>query len=246
VALTLFILVSFTLVLLGPTIATWLADRLGFGPVFAWSWKILQWPLVFALVTLGLGLVNYFAPDAEQDWVWVTPGAVLATVLWFVATLGFKFYVTNFGSYNESYGTVGGVIVLLLWFYLSGFAILVGAEMNAEIEHASPYGKEAGEKVPGQKKKLGAAAARAYEEARRRHPTAASRSEEPPAATGPAASRAPGSKPVVPPPARVPAPSAAPAALPARASVISRMWPVVLVVAAGLLFGGRRRRAPGA
>lgn len=70
-------------------------------------------------------------------------------------------YVTNFANYNETYGSIGGVMVLMLWFYVSAFAVLVGTEMNAEIEHASPHGKSKGEKVPGQKKKIGAAAARA-------------------------------------------------------------------------------------
>ncbi len=97
----------------------------------------------------------------------MSPGAVLATMLWLVASLAFKFYVANFANYNETYGSLGGIIVLMLWFYISGLAILVGAEMNAEIEHASPYGKDPGEKVPGQRKKLGARAARAFEEARR-------------------------------------------------------------------------------
>jgi membrane protein len=79
-------------------------------------------------------------------------------------SLIFKAYVANFADYNATYGAVGGVIVLLLWFYISSLAILVGAELNAEIEHASPYGKAPGEKVLGQKKKIGVAAARAYEE----------------------------------------------------------------------------------
>ena len=87
---------------------------------------------------------------------------MLGTLLWVLVSLAFKLYVANFADYNASYGAVGGVIVLLLWFYISGLAILVGAELNAEIEHASPYGKAAGEKVPGQKKKIGVAAARAY------------------------------------------------------------------------------------
>ena len=106
-----------------------------------------------------MALVYYFAPDAEQDWIWITPGSVLATILWIVASLAFRFYVTNFASYNETYGAIGGVMVLLLWFYVSGIALLIGAELNAEIEHASPYGKDVGEKVPGEKKKIGPAAA---------------------------------------------------------------------------------------
>jgi len=163
-ALGVLILAALSLVVAGPTVAEYLADSRGLGTVFEWTWKIAQWPLAFLLVSTALGLVYYFAPDAEQDWVWITPGAVLGTLLWVIVSLGFKFYLANFADYNETYGEVGGVIVLLLWFYISSLAILVGAELNAEIEHASPHGKAPGEKVPGQKKKIGAAAARAYQE----------------------------------------------------------------------------------
>jgi len=163
-ALALLILTSFSLIVAGPTVAEYLASTFGLGAAFEWTWKIVQWPLAFFLVSTGIGLVYYFAPDAEQDWVWITPGAVAATLLWVVVSLAFKFYAANFSDYNATYGAVGGVIILLLWFYLSSLAILVGAELNAEIEHASPYGKDPGEKVPGQKKKIGAAAARAYKE----------------------------------------------------------------------------------
>lgn len=164
IALALLVVSSFTLIIAGPTIAEYLASSLGFGAVFEWAWKILQWPLAFFLVCTAVGLVYYFAPDAEQDWAWITPGAVIGTLLWVLVSLVFKLYVANFADYNATYGAVGGVIVLLLWFYISGLAILVGAELNAEIEHASPHGKDPGEKVPGERKKIGAAAARAYEE----------------------------------------------------------------------------------
>jgi membrane protein len=161
-ALAAFIVIAFALVLVGPTAADYIARATGLGPVFAWTWKILQWPLVLALVALGAAAVYYFAPDAEQEWVWVTPGAVLAAIIWLAASLGFKYYVTRFGTYTETYGTIGGVMVLLLWFYLSGVVFLVGAELNAEIEHASPYGKAVGEKVPGAKRAIGALAYRRY------------------------------------------------------------------------------------
>ncbi len=169
IALAVLVIVSMGLVIAGPALAEWMAAHFGLGPVFEWSWKIVQWPLVLALITVGLGLLNYYGPDAEQDWQWITPGALLATILWLIASLAFRLYVTNFADYNATYGSLGGVIVLMLWFYISGVAVLVGSEMNAEIEHASPHGKDAGEKVPGQKRKLGAAAAREYDLGQNRH-----------------------------------------------------------------------------
>ena len=162
IGLAAFIIVAFGLVLAGPALAERLAATTGLGAAFEWTWKILQWPIVFALVAIAIALLNYFGPDADQDWTWVSPGAVVATALWLIASLAFKIYVANFANYGESYGSLGGVIVLMLWFYISGLAILAGAEMNAEIEHASPHGKDPGEKVPGEKKKLGARAARAF------------------------------------------------------------------------------------
>lgn len=167
VGIAIFIIASFALVLAGPEIADWLAGRFGLGSAFAWTWKIVQWPIVFVLVALAFGLVYYFGPDVEQDFVFLTPGSVLATVLWLLGSLAFRFYVMNFASYNETYGAVGGVMVLLLWLYLSGLVVIVGAEMNAEIEHASPHGKAAGEKVPGERKTIGARAAREFRERQR-------------------------------------------------------------------------------
>jgi membrane protein len=163
-ALAVFFLVSASLVLAGPEVAEYLGRTLRMGGVIEWTWKVLQWPVVFALVSTGIGIVYYFAPDADQDWVWISPGAVVATLLWLVASLGFRIYVTQFSDYNAAYGALGGVMVLLLWFYVSSLAILVGAEMNAEIEHASPHGKDPGEKVPGQRKMIGARAARAWQQ----------------------------------------------------------------------------------
>ncbi len=159
-----FILVSIALVLVGPALGAHLATTLHVGPAFKWTWWVLQWPVVFVLVATGIGLVYYFAPDAKQEWIWITPGSVVATVLWVVVSIGLKMYIAYFGSYNKTYGTLGAFIVLLMWFYLSGLAILVGAELNAEIEHASPYGKDVGEKVSGEKKRIGAAAQRDYQE----------------------------------------------------------------------------------
>jgi membrane protein len=164
IALAVFIVVSFALVVVGPTLAEKVAVWAHMGPLFTWTWKILQWPVVFGLVALGIGLMYYYAPDAEQEFIWITPGSVFATALWLLISLAFKFYVANFTSYTATYGLIGGAIVLMLWFYVSALAVLVGAELNAEIEHASPYGKDPGEKVAGEKKKIGAVAERAWTE----------------------------------------------------------------------------------
>ena len=168
VGLALFVLLSMTLIIGGPAIARNIAEHAGLGQAFVWTWYVLQWPVVFLLVATAIAMIYYFAPDAEQEWTWITPGSVLATLLWVVISLGFKYYATNFGNYTETYGVIGGVMLLLLWFYLSGIAILMGAELNAEIEHASPYGKDVGEKVPGEKKKIGPLAERDYEERKER------------------------------------------------------------------------------
>jgi membrane protein len=168
VGLAVFVLASMFLVIAGPALAERLANTMNLGDAFKWTWWVLQWPIVFVLVTTAIGLVYYFAPDVEQDWVWITPGSVLATLLWLLVSLGLKFYYQLVPNANASYGAIGGIMVLMLWFYASGIALLMGAEMNAEIEHASPYGKDPGERVPGEKRVVGARAQRVYEEKRAR------------------------------------------------------------------------------
>jgi membrane protein len=161
-----FILASMFLVIAGPTVAETIASRMHLGPAFEWTWLVLQWPIIFVLVASAIGSIYYFAPDVEQDWVWITPGSVLATMLWILVSLALKFYYQLVPSASASYGAIGGIMVLMLWFYCSGIALLLGAELNAEIEHASPYGKDPGERVPGEKKIVGPRAERIYEEKR--------------------------------------------------------------------------------
>jgi membrane protein len=161
IAVALFVLVALSLVIAGPALAASLGDRMSAPALQAWS--IVRWPIAFALVVMAVGLTYYFAPDADQDWVWITPGAVLATVLWLLISIVFKTYIANFTDYNGTYGSVGGVIVLLLWFYVSSLAILVGAEFNAELEHASPYGKAPGQKSKAGRPMIGVRARRAFE-----------------------------------------------------------------------------------
>jgi membrane protein len=146
IGLSLFIIVSIVLLTFGPQIGAWIADQVGLGRVFQITWNILRWPVIVGLLIIAMALIYYIAPDVEQEWQWITPGSIVAVIGWLVASLGFSFYVNNFGSYNATYGSIGAVIVLLTWMYVSGFFILVGGEINAEIEHAAPSGKDPGEK----------------------------------------------------------------------------------------------------
>ena len=160
-ALTTVVIVGLALLIAGPMIASAIGGWLGLGPAFAAVWNIARWPFVFLLVSLGMALIYYYAPDADQEWIWITPGSILATILWTLASLGLQMYLRFAGSFNETYGTLGGAMVILLWLYVTGISILVGGEMNAEIEHASPEGKAPGEKKAGERRRLYAFARRA-------------------------------------------------------------------------------------
>jgi membrane protein len=146
VGLSAFIIVALVLLTFGPQIGRWIADLVGLGQVFAVTWNILRWPVIVGLLIIAMALLYYFAPDVEQKWQWITPGSAVSVIGWLLTSLGFAFYVNNFGSYNATYGSIGAVIVLLTWMYLSGLFVLIGGEINAEIEHASQEGKDPGEK----------------------------------------------------------------------------------------------------
>jgi membrane protein len=132
-----FIILSMSLVLAGEHIAEGVANLLGLGEFFTIGWIVVQWPLIIVLMLVAVSAIYYFSPNVEQDWRWVIPGSLVAVVLWLVVSVGFKLYVENFGNYNVAYGSIGGGIVLLMWFYLSGIVLLIGGELNAEIEKAA-------------------------------------------------------------------------------------------------------------
>lgn len=136
IGLAAFVVSAFTLVVGGADLGEWVARQWGMGDWFARGWALAQWPVTLALVVFAVDLVYYFAPNTNARWVWVTPGALLATTLWLVTSFGFKIYVQNFSTYSAVQGAIGAVIVLMLWFYLSGFALLIGAELDAEIYRA--------------------------------------------------------------------------------------------------------------
>jgi hypothetical protein len=138
------------------------AGKFGLGAAFAIAWKVLQWPLVFVFVLLAFAIIYYFAPDVrQQDWKWITPGAVVGVTLWLIVSFAFKAYLSFFNSYSATYGSLGAVIILMLWFYFTGAAILVGGEINSEIENemarrGARDAKEKGEKSPGNKERAAA------------------------------------------------------------------------------------------
>jgi membrane protein len=145
-----FIVLGLVLLVFGPKIGDALANALGLGSLFTIIWNIVQWPVVGGAALLGIALVYYLAPAVQQKWYWVTPGSLVALVAWLAMSAALRLYVTNFANYNATYGSIGGVILLLLWLYLSGVVLLIGAEVNSEIEHAAatrgaPTAKASGE-----------------------------------------------------------------------------------------------------
>jgi membrane protein len=148
VGLSALIVVALVLLTFGPQLGRWVTDLAGLGRAFEVTWNLVRWPVIVGLLVVGIAFLYYFAPDVEQEWKWITPGAACAVLGWLLASLGFAFYVNRFGSYNATYGSIGAVIVLLTWMYVTGLFILIGGEINAEIEHAAPGGKEPGEKAP--------------------------------------------------------------------------------------------------
>jgi membrane protein len=141
-ALLLFALV---LVVFGPEIGGAVADVVGLGYVFEIVWNVVQWPVLLFLVVLAFALVYYYAPDVEQRFRWISPGSIVAVVAWLLFSLAFSLYV-EFGSF-DTYGSIAGIIILMLYIYYSAFIMLVGAELNQVIEEHIPEGKNEGEKM---------------------------------------------------------------------------------------------------
>jgi membrane protein len=108
---------------------------LGLSSALSWVISIAAWPILVGMMLLGLAIVYRYGPSREEPrWRWVSWGAVTATLLWIAGSVLFSIYVTRFGNYNETYGSVGAIVILLMWFLLSSYAVLIGAELNAEME----------------------------------------------------------------------------------------------------------------
>jgi membrane protein len=143
---SLFVLTAMLLLVFGERIGDAIGEWMGLGPVTTRAWQLLQWPLGACLGLIGLTLVYHLAPAAAPSWSLITPGSTVALVSWLAMSLGLRFYVNHFGSYNATYGSIGGVILLMLWLYWSGVALLVGAELDAAIERAAAEPLDASER----------------------------------------------------------------------------------------------------
>jgi membrane protein len=138
IGLSLLIMMALAMVAGGGKLADALVTVGGFGAGFASVWSVLQWPLALACMLLSFSLIYYFAPDLRaQNWKWITPGSSIGVALWLLASFALKAYLHFFDSYSKTYGSLGAVIVLMLWLYLTGLAVLVGGEINSEIENAA-------------------------------------------------------------------------------------------------------------
>ncbi len=154
-AVVVLMLTAFAIVIFGGNLGGGLAELVGLGGVFSVVWSIVQWPIVACIVLFTFAIIYFFAPAAKQRFAWISPGAVLAFVFWLLFSLAFSYYVGRFGdgSYNETYGSLASVIILLLYIYYSAYIMLIGAEMNQVIEWHIPGGKDEGEKVPEEDRK---------------------------------------------------------------------------------------------
>lgn len=140
---------AFTLIVLGGVIQDWLGNRFGFSGLLLGFFVVFRWVMIVAALLLGFAVIYKFAPNVEQKFAFITPGSVLGVALLIIASLVFAFYTSNFADYSATYGSIGAIIILMLWLYIAGLVILIGSEINSLVEHHSPEGKRKGEKKEG-------------------------------------------------------------------------------------------------
>lgn len=158
VVCSILLIVALTVILYGNTLASFTGEHLGLGTAVTWLWKIVQWPVALFFLSLVFALAYYYGPDVEQrHWQWMTPGALVGMLTWIIASAALRVYLHFLNSYSATYGSLGAVMILLTWFYVTGLMLLLGAEVNAEIENAAaksgkPDAKHKGQKVPASDK----------------------------------------------------------------------------------------------
>jgi membrane protein len=151
IALAGLLLAALAIILFGGWAAA-MASAHGLGGSATIAWKIVQVPVALCFVVLAFAVLYYWAPDVEQKrWYWITPGSIIGVLLWVAASAVFRAYLHFFNNYSATYGSLGAVIILLLWFYITSLALLVGAEINATIEHAAAEHGRADAKLKGER-----------------------------------------------------------------------------------------------
>ena len=137
VVFSLLAVIALVLLVFGQNLGEAIANRTGRGTAFRITWQLVRWPVAMFLGLAAISLVYRLAPAANQRWAWVTPGSALAVIAWATMSVALRFYVGYFANYNATYGSIAGVILLMLWLYLSGVVLLVGAAIDSEIAQAA-------------------------------------------------------------------------------------------------------------
>jgi len=151
--IALLVMAALAVVLTGGYVAHAVGQFLGLGQIAIAGWSVLQWPIAFAFLGLSFSLIYYFGPDVEeQHWYWITPGSLFGVLLWLAVSFGFRAYLHFFNSYSKTYGSLGAVMILLMWLYITGLAFLIGGEINAQVEQAAALRGHPEAKAPGEKK----------------------------------------------------------------------------------------------
>ena len=153
IAISLLIILALTTVLGGGYVANVVGSYYGLREITIIAWRAGQILVAIVFVTFSFSVIYYFGPDVEeQHWYWITPGSLIGVLVWIAASFVFRAYLHFFNSYSKTYGSLGAVMILLIWLYVTSFAFLVGGEINAQIEHAAARRGHPEAKAPGEKK----------------------------------------------------------------------------------------------
>lgn len=153
IGISILVIAALVAVLTGGYVSSWIGNHYGLKDAFVVAWRAGQVIVALAFITFAFSLIYYYGPDLEeQHWYWITPGSIVGVLLWIAASFGFRLYLHYFNTYGKTYGSLGAVMILLMWLYVTGFAFLVGGEINAQIEHAAARHGHPEAKAPGEKK----------------------------------------------------------------------------------------------
>lgn len=135
VVMGILMLVAITIILFGSRIVGWVGSAVGLSTILQVLWQVVQWPLAVGFAVLAFAMVYRYAPNKRnQRWKWMTPGALVGVAVWLAASFGFRVYLTYFNHYGATYGSLGTLIILMMWFWVTAIAIIVGGEIDSEVE----------------------------------------------------------------------------------------------------------------